>query len=192
MILQTALLYPITGDEAVQKFRQRMAGIGKFSGVISLSTSSGQTYTGNLTYMAPGRIYIKFTSPFNKVLAANTKKLWVYDPHAKVCAVQDLDVETPMSGGIISVINDYAAVALPSGSDSWTVKFKNDAKPYPEITLNLDPTFFIKGGSFQDAERKGFAFSLSNINFSPSILKNYFDFEVPSGTQMIKNPLNIK
>ena len=214
-------LFSITGDEAVSKLKKRMNSIEKLSGTISYSPMTGQSYSGKFMYMAPGKLFIKFSNPNGKVMVTNAKKLWLYDPSSKVCAIQDLDIESESSGGITAVLDGYSAEVITEKSGEITVKFNNSENEISDIILNLDSTFFIKRGKLlkkrkekspvqekteineegkeeahkevtEGKEQEHFSFSLSNLNFSPDILENIFDYKVPSDAQIIKNPLNIK
>ncbi len=187
----TLPLYSITGDEALAKFRGRMMGIGKLSGVISWSSGSGQALAGTFKYMAPDKIYVKFSNPSGKILVSNGRKLWVYSPSSSICGVQDL-AQGSSSGGIAGMTADYRAIVTSQGGDGYTIKLKNAEKAYPEIILRVDSTFFLKRAIFKDREGDGFSFTLSNVNFSPAVMPSLFNFNVPSNAQSVKNPLNIK
>ena len=108
------------------------------------------------------------------------------------CQLQQLDEEAGVSGGIVSFPKDYSVILLPESSEGYTLKFKNDEKEYPEITLVLDSSFFIRKGSLKNKEGEGFSFTLSGVNFSPDMVKSVFDFNVPANTQIVKNPFNIR
>ena len=169
--------FPLSADDIAAQFKKKMYSVGKLSGVISYTLRSGRTFSGNFMYMSPGNIHIRFTNPSGKILVANTKKLWLYDPQSKVCAVQQLDEEAGVSGGIVSFLKDYSVILLPESSEGYTLKFKNDEKEYPEITLVLDSLFIRKGSLKTRKER--FSFTLSGVNFSPDMVKSVFDFNVP-------------
>ncbi|HOO73478.1 MAG TPA: outer membrane lipoprotein carrier protein LolA [Spirochaetota bacterium] len=176
----------------MNQFKKKMSSVGKFSGILSYTLSTGRTFTGNVTYMAPGNIKIRFSNPSGKILVANQKKLWLYDPQNKVCAIQELDQEEGMSGGILSLLRDYEVLQTLESEEGYSLKFSNENHEFTEITLVLDSSFFIKKGNFKNKEGSGFSFSVSGINFSPDIVKSVFDFNVPANTQIVKNPLNIK
>ena len=184
-------LYPITGDEALAKFRGRMLGIGKMSGVISWTQGSGFSYSGTFKYMAPDKIYVKFSNPGGKILVSNGRKLWVYNPSSSICGVQDLATGS-ISGGIAGMTGDYRAIVTAQGADGYTIKLKNSDKAYTEIILRVDSTFFLKRAILKDKNGDGFSFTLSNVDFTPAVMQSLFNFNVPSNAQVVKNPLNIK
>ncbi len=191
-VFQVRTIFPAGGEDLLASFKNRMTTLSKCSGTISYTLTSGRSFSGNFMYMAPGNINIKFTNPSGKVLVANGKKLWLYDPHNKACVVQDLDQESGMSGGILSFIKDYEAVDAPDTGEGHILKLTGNGKEFQEITLVLDSTFFITRGSFKKNEGPGFSFTISGTDFSPDIVKSVFEFSVPANTQIIKNPLDIK
>jgi outer membrane lipoprotein-sorting protein len=191
-LLMSFLITPafaINGEEALARFKSRMLGIEKMTGNISWSTS-GSNVTGNFKYMNPGKIYVKFSSPSNKVVVANGRKLWVYDPGSSICGIQDLAGNG--SGGIASLVNDYLAIVTAQGSGGYTLKLKNNNKTYSEITLILDSSFMLKKAVLKSKDGENMTFTLSNVDTSASVMKNLFDYSVPSNSQVVKNPMNIK
>ena len=182
--------FAITGDEALSSFRGRMNSIGKLTGIISWSYSSGETYTGSFKYMSPGKIYIKFSNPSGKIIVSNGRSLWVYSPGSNICGVQDLGGGG--SGGIAALTSGYLAIVTASGPGGYTLKLKNNEKSYSEIILMLDSTFFLKKAVLKSKDGGSYNFSISNVSASAPVIPSIFDFNVPSSAQVVKNPLNIK
>jgi len=181
--------FAITGDEALSNFRSRMSGISKLTGIISWSHSSGETYTGSFKYMNPGKIYIKFSSPAGKIIVSNGKSLWVYTPGSNICGVQDLGGGG--SGGISALTSGYLAIVTAQGPGGYTIKLKSNEKSFSEIILMVDSTFFLKKAILKSKSGGTYNFSISNIS-TAAVIPSIFDFNVPSGAQVVKNPLNIK
>ncbi len=196
-LLLTSLLLPlfihpvfaINGEEALARFKGRMQSIEKMTGNITWTTS-GSNSAGNFKYMSPGKIYVKFSSPSNKIIVANGRKLWIYDPGSSICGIQDLAGNG--SGGIASLVNDYLAIVTSQGAGGYTLKLKNSNKTYSEIILILDSSFMLKKATLRSKDGESMTFSLSNVDTSASVMKNLFDYSVPANTQVVKNPLNIK
>jgi len=182
--------FAITGDEALSSFRNRMNSIGKLTGIISWSHSSGETYTGSFKYMSPGKIYIKFSSPSGKVIVSNGKSLWVYSSGSNICGVQDLGGGG--SGGIAALTSGYLAIVTAQGPGGYTIKLKNNDRSFSEIILIVDSTFFLRKVMLKSKDGGTYNFSISNVNSSAAVIPSIFDFNVPSNSQVVKNPLNIK
>ncbi len=186
----TRASYAITGDEAVSQFRGRMNSIGKLTGIISWSNSTGETYTGAFKYMNPGKIYIKFSSPGGKTIVSNGKSLWVYSSGSNICGIQDLSGGG--SGGIAALTSGYFAIVTAQGPGGYTIKLKNNEKSFTEIILMVDSTFFLKKAILKSKNGGTYNFSLSNISMTDAVIPSIFDFNVPSNAQVVRNPLNIK
>lgn len=183
--------FSITGDEALTRFRARMLGLGKLTGVISWTAGSGQTMTGSFKYMAPDKIYVKFSNPSGKVVVSNGRKLWVYNPGINICGIQDLGGGSS-SGGIAGLTKDYNAIVTSQGSGGYTIKLKNNTAHYTEIVLLVDSSFLLKKAIFKGKSDEAFSFTLSNVSTSAGVMRSLFEFSVPANAQVVKNPLNIK
>ncbi len=190
LLSSQASLFALTGDEALANFRNRMNSIGKLTGIISWSEPSGETYTGSFKYMSPGKIYIKFSNPSGKTIVSNGKSLWVYTPGNNICGVQDLGGGG--SGGIAALTTGYFAIVTAQGPGGYTIKLKSNDKSFTEIMLMVDSTFFIKKAILKTKEGGTYNFSISNTSTTAAVIPNIFDFNVPSNSQVVKNPLNIK
>ena len=190
LVLRTVSLFPLSGEEAVEKFRSRMLRLPKLTGVISWTALDGQTYSGSFKYLAPDRIYVKFSSPTEKVLVSNGKTLWIFNPGNKMCGVQEL-AKGSTSGGIANLVTGYNGIA--SGGDTgYTIKLKNDDKQYPEIILSVDLSYLLRGAIFKREDGRILSFSISDVSTKAEVRPTLFDFKVPKGVQIIKNPLNIR
>ena len=185
----TAYLYAMTGDEALQRFQGRMGSISTMRGTISWTDTSGFMYTGNFKFMAPGRIFVKFSSPSGKILASNGRKLWVYSPSSNICGRQDLG--RGRSGGIAGVVSGYSAILLGGGS-GYTIKLKNNDRHYSSITLVVDSTFLLKKAIMKTKDGGGMTISLAGVVVGEGMSPGIFDFSPPASAQTVNNPLNIK
>ena len=190
IFISTSNLFPITGDEAVKKFRDRMFGIKTMTGIISWTYPTGESYTGSFKYLAPGKIYIKLSSHGGKLIVSDGKKLYVYDAGSNVCGVQDLD--TGNSGGIAALITDYMGIVTSKGNKGHTLKLKNPEKNYPEIVLLVDSTYMLQRAVVTKKDGESIKFVLSNVDTKASVVRSIFEFNVPANAQVVKNPLNVR
>ncbi len=189
-VFSASALFPIPAEEAVGKFRARMLRMEKLTGVISWTSLDGLTYSGSFKYMAPDKIYVKFTSPSVKILVTNGKNLWIYSPVSELCGVQEL---TPgsSSGGIAALVGGYEGIA--SGDEAgYVIKLKNDDRVYREIILSVDGTFLLKGAIFKRSDGRVMSFSLSDVSTAAEVNPALFDFKVPEGARIVTNPLQMR
>jgi len=182
-------LFAITGDEALASFRGRMSRIGKLTGIISWTSSAGESYTGSFKYLSPNKIYVKFSSPSGKTIVSNGRSLWVYSPSSNICGVQDVGGG---SGGIAAFTSGYLAIVTASGPGGYTIKLKNNEKSFNEIILIVDSSFFLRKATLRTQGGVTYDFTLSNVSSEAAVIPSIFDFSVPASAQIVKNPLNIK
>ncbi len=180
----TTDLYSLTGEEAVDRFKSRMNGIGTMTGTISWSHSSGLMYLGNFKYMAPGKIYITFSRPPGKSIISNGKTLWVYNSESKVCNVQDLS--GGVSGGIAGMVRGYNAIATTSKT-GYTIKLRNNEKRFTDITILVDSSFLLRRAMLKTAVGETLIVHLSNVVTGVNIRPDIFDFHIPENVRVIKN-----
>ena len=124
VILYSLPIFSLNGEEALSRFRGRMYGTKKLTGIISWTYNSGQSYSGSFKYLSPGKIFVKFSTPRGKILVSNGKKLWVYNPSTNICGVQELS--RGFSGGIAGITKGYFAILSSQGSSGYTIKLKNN------------------------------------------------------------------
>ena len=189
-VLCASLVFSLSGEEVVEKFRNRMFRLNKVTGVISWTSLDGQTYSGSFKYLGPDKIYVKFTSPMEKILVSNGTTLWIYNIGNRMCGVQELSKGTT-SGGIAGLVGGYNGIA--SGDDAgYTIKLRNEEKQFSEIILSVDGTFLLKGAIFKRDDGRIISFSLSDLSTKADVNPSLFNFKVPKGVQIVKNPMNIK
>lgn len=189
-ILYASVVFPITGEEAVEKFRSRMYQLNRVTGVISWTSLDGQTYSGSFKYLGPDKIYVKFTSPMEKILVSNGTTLWIYNIGSNMCGILELSKGTS-SGGIAGLVRGYNGIA--SGDEQgYTIKLKNEGRNFSEIILSVDGTFLLKGAIFKRDDGKIISFSLSDLSTEADVNPSLFNFKVPKGVQIVKNPMNIR
>ncbi len=190
VVLHAAVGHALTGDEAIQRFQERMNSIGTMSGTISWTDAQSQTLTGSFKFMAPGRVYVKFSAPSGRIISSNGKRLWVFDSSSNVCGVQDLDKSG--SGGIAALVNGYLAILASQGPSGYTVKLKNSDKHYSDITIVLDASFLLKKAVLMTKDGNGYSVTLSGVRTGEGMAPGLFDFSVPPNAQVVKNPLDVK
>jgi outer membrane lipoprotein carrier protein len=189
-VLCATALVSLPLEEAVEKFRGRMYRLERLTGVISWTALDGQTYSGSFKYLGPDKIYVKFSSPSEKILISNGKTLWIYHPGNKTCGIQELEKGTT-SGGIAGLVSGYTSGIASEADFGYTIKLKNDERLYREIILSLDRTYLLKGAVFKRDDGRIISFSISDVSDSAAVSPKLFNFKIPKGVQVVKNPMNM-
>ena len=186
----SAAAWALTGEEAVAKLKARFYSANTMRGSITITSSTGDNSTGIFQYMAPGRFLIQFSTPPGKTIVTNGKKLWVYDKASNACGVQDVAPST--SGGIAGYISGYLPMASSSGGSDTVIRLRSSSRGYKDITIHVDSSFMPRKILFKEDNGKGFSATLSNVIINCPMTPGIFDFDVPSGTQLVKNPLDVR
>jgi outer membrane lipoprotein-sorting protein len=205
IVIYSAPVFALTGDEAMAKLADRLTGAGTIKGKIAISYQSGEIYSGIFMYMHPGKMYVKFTDPPGKLIVTNGKKLWVYDSATDVCGAQELetvevadkdpekakDIKPKLMGGITRFLKTYET-RISENSSQPVIELSNESKKYSEIKFILNPDFMLTSAVFKDREGDGFVIKLSDMKFGENITPGVFNFKAPANAQLVKNPLDIR
>jgi outer membrane lipoprotein-sorting protein len=208
LLCYSSSVFALTGEEAMAKLVERLAGADTLKGKITISYQSGEVYSGIFIYMHPGKMYMKFSDPPGKLIVTNGKKLWVYDAATDVCGVQELETEEAGSdkqdndkqtkgikpklmGGISRFLRTYET-RFSEGSSQPVIELSNESKKYSEIKFILNPDFMLSSAVFKDKEGDGFMIKLSDVKIGEKITPGVFNFKAPDNAQVVKNPLDIR
>jgi outer membrane lipoprotein-sorting protein len=208
LLCYSASVSALTGEEAMAKLIERLAGADTLKGKITISYQSGEIYSGIFMYMHPGKMYVKFTDPPGKLIVTNGKKLWVFDAATDVCGVQELETEEVVSdkqdndkqtkgikpklmGGISRFFRTYET-KISENPTQPVIELSNESKKYSEIKFILNPDFMLSSAVFKDKEGDGFSIKLSDVKIGEKITPGVFNFKAPDNAQVVKNPLDIR
>lgn len=165
------------GTESLSNFLATMNSLESIRANISINGMSGI-----MSYKKPNSLYVKFSD--GRVISANGRYLWFYNPTRGIAGKQDLSGGT---GGLYGLLNGYESVSA-SGN---TLKLQSEKKGYEEITIQTTPNNLLKyirmkprGGS------RVIEISLSNIQTNIGLPASLFNYHPPSNAQIVENPLN--
>jgi len=139
--------------------------------------------TGTLSYKRPGNLHIKFSD--GRVISANGKTLWFYSPDRGIAAKQDLKGGTSGLSGMLAGYEDI--------SSGRNVKLKSESKRYSEISISLSESNLPKSirmkptGGSESTE-----IIFSGISTNIGLTSSLFNFQPPSSSLIVENPLNQK
>ncbi|MCB1178184.1 MAG: outer membrane lipoprotein carrier protein LolA, partial [Leptospiraceae bacterium] len=119
-----------------------------------------------------------------RVISANGRHLWFYNPARAIAGKQDLKGGT---GGLYGLLNGYESVT----SSGRTLKLQSSKKYYEEIIINLTPNNMLQSIRMK---RKGadsaIEISFSGIQTNLGLPSSIFNYHPPSSAQIVENPLN--
>jgi outer membrane lipoprotein carrier protein len=156
-----------------------MSSFNTFRANITLNGS----ITGTLSFKRPNNIHIKFSD--GRVISANGKTLWFYSPDRGIAAKQDLKGST---SGLAGLLSGYEDVSV-----GRNVRLKSASKRYSEISIalnesNLPRSLRMKPQASSESTEIIFSGISTNIGLSSGL----FNFQPPSSSLIVENPLNQK
>ncbi len=165
------------GGEVLSNFLTSMNSLESIRANITINGT-----TGVMSYKKPSSLYVKFSD--GRVISANGRHLWFYNPAKAIAGKQDLSGET---SGLYGLLNGYESISVSGTS----LKLTSETKGYEEILIQMTPNYLLKSirmkprGSNQTIE-----ISLSNMQTNIGLPASLFNYHPPSNAQIVENPLN--
>ncbi len=170
-------LYAESGKELLASFLATMNSADTIRANVKIGN-----LTGLLSYKKPQSLYVKLSD--GRVISANGRNLWFYNPGSAIAGKQDLRGGT---GGLYGLLSGYENVTA-SGK---TLRLTSSKKHYEEIIVQLTPNNLLQ--SIRMRPRGGsefFEVALSGIQTNIGLPASIFNFHPPSSAQIVENPLN--
>lgn len=170
-------IFSQSGNEALSNFLTAMNSLESIRANINVNGM-----TGVMSYKKPNSLYVKFSD--GRVISANGRYLWFYNPSRTIAGKQDL---TGATGGLYGLLNGYES-ALVSGT---TLKLSSEKKEYEEIIIQMTPNYLLKSIRMKPrGSTRVIDISLSNIQTNIGLPASLFNYHPPSNAQIVENPLN--
>ncbi len=176
---------PVLADS--QDGKERLSSVlAKLNTVESLraSITINGTLTGTLSYKNPYQLHVRWND--GRILSSNGKVLWFYNPDSGISGRQDLK---GVSGGLAGLFSGYETVTL-SGR---TFRLLSNDKKMNEIIFivnenDMPRLIKMKKKDSEDVTE----IALSGIATNLGLGTGLFNFQPPTSSQIVENPLNQK
>lgn len=170
-----------------QDGKERLTSVlAKLNSVESLraSITINGTLTGTLSYKNPFQLHVRWND--GRILSSNGKVLWFYNPDSGISGRQDLKGVT---GGLTGMLTGYETVTL-SGR---TFRLLSNDKKVNEIIFivnenDMPRLIKMKKKDSEDVTEIAFSGIATNLGLGTGL----FNFQPPTSSQIVENPLNQK
>ena len=176
LLLSSCPLLSESAEELLSAFLSRMSSLESIRANININGTSGL-----LSYKPPHNLYLKLSD--GRIISANGKSLWFYNPSRAIAGKQDLKGST---GGLRGLLSGYETISA-SGK---VLKLQSEKKGYEEIILSLSPDNVLKSIRMKRRDGDFFEISLSGVQTDIGLPASIFNFHPPSSAQIVENPLN--
>ncbi|GBF48579.1 outer membrane lipoprotein-sorting protein [Leptospira ryugenii] len=175
-------MFGVQAQDGRERLNAVLAKINSLETFRATVTING-TLTGVLSYKNPFQLHVRLND--GRIISSNGKVLWFYSPDTSVSGRQDLKGG---SAGLAGLLSGYETVTV-SGR---TFRLTSPSKRYSEIILIVSDNDLPRVIKMKrdDEEITEIAFSgiATNIGLGTAL----FNFQPPTSSQIVENPLNQK
>jgi outer membrane lipoprotein carrier protein len=182
----------------VEYLAQALANVPDFSATFNQITSSSkgsrlQTAHGQLWISKPSRFRWHAEPPMEQVLVADGEMLWLYDPDLEQVTIQKMEPAMAtlpvliLTGNVTRLSQDFIIDHYEDETgDHFSFRPKADAESF-KLVLMLVKEGQIKRIDITDTLNQETSIVLTNIQTEESFPKDMFQFQVPDGTDVIRD-----
>lgn len=165
-----------SGPDVLAAFLSKMSSLESFRANVSINGT-----TGLLSYKPPHNLYLKLSD--GRIISANGKHLWFYNPSRAIAGKQDLKGST---GGLRGLLSGYETITTMGQS----IKLESEKKTYQEILISLSPDNVLRSIRMKRMGGEPFEISFSGVQTDIGLPASIFNYHPPSSAQIVENPLN--
>ncbi|WP_425460616.1 LolA family protein [Leptospira idonii] len=177
-------LFPlgITAQDGHDRLNSVIARLNSLESFRATVTINGGM-TGVLSYKNPYQLHVRLND--GRIISSNGKVLWFYNPDSSISGRQDLK---GVSGGLGGLLSGYESVTV-SGR---TFRLTSPTKRYSEIILVVSDNDLPRVIKMKHSDEEVTEISFSGIATNIGLGTSLFNFQPPTSSQIVENPLNQK
>ncbi|MCW7462072.1 LolA family protein [Leptospira limi] len=185
--IQIVLFFSVQwGSLWAEDGRDRLnAVIGKMNSLESFraSVTLNGGLTGVVSYKSPNQLHVRFSD--GRIISSNGRILWFYNPDSSIAGKQDLK---GVSGGLGGLLSGYENVTV-SGR---TFRLTSTTKRFNEIILVVSENDLPRVLKMKRSDEEITEIAFSGIATNIGLGTGLFNFQPPTSSQIVENPLNQK
>lgn len=207
-ILSLAFILPVSlvqAGSAEQRLNQFYRNVNSMradftQSIISETRPNVEKSQGVLEMQRPGKFRWNYSTPFEQQIVADGERLYIYDVEMEQVIVKPLDLalgNTPavlLSGGV-NITDKFEVTEITDNRESdkslfWLQLVPRDKDAGFEKLLLAFAADHIKIMELKDAFGQITRLEFSNMKINPDIDPSVFNFEAPSGVDVINETQN--
>jgi len=167
------------GKEKLNAVISKLNSLDTFRATVTINGG----LTGVLSYKNPYQLHVRWND--GRIISANGKILWFYSPDSSLSGKQDLK---GASGGLGGLLGGYENVTV-SGK---TFRLTSPTKKISEIILIVSDNDLPRVIKMKRDDEEVTEISFSGIATNIGLGTSLFNFQPPTNSQIVENPLNQK
>ena len=191
---------PAWAEDAAERLTERLDPLERYQAnfeqqILDSSGEQMQNARGEMWLSRPGMLRWEVEAPYSQTVVSDGEDVYMYDPDLEQVTVQEMDdrvTHTPallLSGSANDLTESYEVFyEQEGGEDVFTLV------PISADTLFEELSMVFEGETLtelwmMDSTGQRTAITFSNITLNGDIAPDIFDFEIPEGTDVIREEL---
>ncbi|CEP37020.1 MULTISPECIES: outer membrane lipoprotein chaperone LolA [Halomonadaceae] len=191
---------PAFADDAAERLTERLDPLERYQAdfeqqILDGSGERMQSARGQMWLSRPGMLRWEVEAPYSQTVVSDGEDVYMYDPDLEQVTVQEMDdrvTHTPallLSGSVDDLAESYEVFyEQDEGDDVFTLV------PISADTLFEELSMVFEGEELSelwmmDSTGQRTSITFSNITLNGDIAPDMFDFEIPEGTDVIREEL---
>ncbi|MGY2461530.1 outer membrane lipoprotein carrier protein LolA [Vreelandella sulfidaeris] len=191
---------PVWADDAAERLTERLDPLENYQAAFEqqILDSSGerlQSARGEMWLSRPGLLRWEVEAPYSQTVVSDGDDVYLYDPDLEQVTVQAMDervTHTPallLSGSVDELTDSYEVFyEQDGGEDVFTLVPISVDTLFEELSMVFDEDSLTELW-MMDSTGQRTAITFSNITSNSNIDQSMFDFEIPEGTDVIREEM---
>tara|TARA_R110002012_G_scaffold277634_1_gene465139 strand:- start:3 stop:653 length:651 start_codon:yes stop_codon:yes gene_type:complete len=191
---------PVWADDAAERLTDRLDPLENYQAAFEqqILDSSGerlQSARGEMWLSRPGLLRWEVEAPYSQTVVSDGDDVYLYDPDLEQVTVQAMDervTHTPallLSGSVDELTDSYEVFyEQDGGEDVFTLVPISVDTLFEELSMVFDEDSLTELW-MMDSTGQRTAITFSNITSNSNIDQSMFDFEIPEGTDVIREEM---
>ena len=184
-------------NDAAERLTERLEPLESYQATFEQKILDGsgerlQSATGEMWLSRPGMLRWEVEAPYSQVVVSDGSDIYLYDPDLEQVTVQPMDdrvTHTPallLSGNIGDLTSSYDVVYnQENGEDVFTLIPSSADTLFEELSMVFDKDTLTQLW-MMDSTGQRTLITFSDITQNGSINRSLFNFDIPEGTDVIR------
>ena len=188
---------PAFADDAAERLTERLDPLESYQATFEQQILDGsgdrlQSARGEMWLSRPGMLRWEVEAPYSQTVVSDGEDVYMYDPDLEQVTVQAMDdrvSHTPallLSGRVSDLTESYEVFyEQDGGEDVFTLVPISADTLFEELSMVFDSETLTELW-MMDSTGQRTAITFSNITLNGNIERSMFDFDIPDGTDVIR------
>ncbi|CAM3462935.1 MULTISPECIES: outer membrane lipoprotein chaperone LolA [Halomonas] len=191
---------PVLADDAAERLTERLEPLESYQASFEQQILDGsgdrlQSARGEMWLSRPGLLRWEVDAPYSQIVVSDGDDVYLYDPDLEQVTIQAMDdrvTHTPallLSGSVSDLTESYEVFyEQDDGDDVFTLVPISADTLFEELSMVFDADTLTELW-MMDSTGQRTSITFSDITNNGNIDRSQFDFDIPEGTDVIREEL---